>query len=153
MQCELQRIGDELRFFRSDCERRGEKNVIAVETVNATLRGIGEDIFLEGCLANFFGDVFFFGEGFAGGFVFHEFDAEEQTKAADFADVWMGSEWSQHFAESFCGGFDAGKEILLLEEIEHGVSGGCRDGMGLIGEAVLERSGTCCECFRRLAKR
>lgn len=75
--------------------------MIAAEAIYAALSGVGEDIFLEGGLADFFGDVFFFGEGFAGGFIFYEFDSEEETQAADFTDIRVGCERSEGFSKNF----------------------------------------------------
>ena len=94
IQCELKCAGDKLGFFGRDCKGRGEKNVIAAKAIHASLCGISQNVFLERCLAYCFRDIFFFGEGFARGFVFYEFDSPEETEAPDFADVWMSSEWS-----------------------------------------------------------
>ncbi len=63
--------------------------MIAALAVDAALRGIGEDVFLEHGLADFFGDILFFGKGFAHGFVSHKFDSKQKSEAANFADVWM----------------------------------------------------------------
>ena len=59
--------------------------MVAVGAVDAALRGVGEDVFFEGSLADAVGDVVFFGERLARGFVLHEFDAEKQAEATDFA--------------------------------------------------------------------
>lgn len=81
--------------------------MIAAGAVYCSLRRIGEDVFFEGGLADFFGDCGFFGEGFAGGFVFDEFDGLEEAEAANLADVRMGFESGERFAKSFAGGRDA----------------------------------------------
>ena len=63
-----------MALLRRDDERWSEKDVIAARTVDGALRGIGEDVFFEGGLADFFRDGGFLGERFAGGFVFDELD-------------------------------------------------------------------------------
>lgn len=140
IQCELECTGDELRFFQRQDEGRGEKNVIPTQAVNATLGGIGEHVFLESGLPDFFGDVFLFGEWFSGGFAFDELDSEEKAETANFADVWMSGEWGERFAKSSCDGFNSLEQVFFFQKIENGVSSGCRNGMGLVGETVLERS-------------
>ena len=49
--------------------------MIAARAVDAALRGIGEDVFLEHGLADFFGDILFFGKRLACGFVSHKFNS------------------------------------------------------------------------------
>ena len=61
--------------------------MVAVDAVDATLGGVNEDIFGEGGLADALGDVLLFRERLARGFIFHEFDAEEQADAANFGDM------------------------------------------------------------------
>lgn len=112
--------------------------MIAAESIHAALGGIGEDIFLESGLANFFGDIFFLGKWRASGLVFDEFDAKKETEAANFADVGMGSERRKRLSELVCGGLDTDKKVLIFEHIKNGISGGGGNRMGLIGEAVLE---------------
>ena len=63
-----------------DDKRWRKKYVIAAGAVYRALGGIGEDIFFEGGLADFFGDGGFFGERFAGGSVFHEFDRLQEAE-------------------------------------------------------------------------
>jgi len=63
--------------------------VVAVDAVDAALRRINKHVFVEGGLADALGDVVFFGERFASGFVFYKFNAEEETESSDFADVGM----------------------------------------------------------------
>ena len=72
--------------WRND-EGRCEENVVATDAVDAALRRISEDVFVEGGMTDALGDVLFFWKGLARGFVFYEFDAEEETKSADFAYV------------------------------------------------------------------
>src|SRR5258705_11040004 len=43
----MQSAGDLRGFFARDDEGRGEEDVIAVDTVDATLRGIGEHVLVE----------------------------------------------------------------------------------------------------------
>ncbi len=66
--------------------------MVAVDAVDAALCGIGQDVLVEGGLADALGDVSFFGEWLAGGFVFYEFDGEEEAESADFADMRMRAE-------------------------------------------------------------
>lgn len=140
-ECELQGLCNLRTFVAGDDEGGSEEEVIAAKTVDAALSGIGQNVFLKGGLADFFGDAGFFGKWFAGGFVFYEFDAQEQTEAADFANVGMIGEWSESLAElSFW--FDAVKQLVGLEIVKDGVACGGGNGMGLIGEAVLECAGT-----------
>ena len=63
--------------------------MIATHAINTTLRWVGEYILLEAGLADFFGDVVGFRERLARGFVFDEFDAEQESEPADVADVRM----------------------------------------------------------------
>ena len=121
--------------------------MIAARAIDAALRGINEDVFLERGLADFFGDILFFGKGLACGFFFHEFYAHQETEAANFADVGMRFEWCDRFAKLFGGGLDASEEILFFENVENSVAGGGRDGMRLVGETVLEGTATFCKCF------
>jgi hypothetical protein len=79
------------RLFARDYEGRGEEDVVAVYTVDAALRGVGEDIFVEGGLADALGDIVFFRKGLTSGLVLYEFDAEEEAESSDFADVRMRS--------------------------------------------------------------
>ena len=73
--------------------------MIAAETVDTPLGGVGEHIFLECGLADALGDVFFFWERLASGFVFHELNAEEETETADVAHVRMTSQRSKLVAK------------------------------------------------------
>ncbi len=63
--------------------------MVAVDAVDAALRGVGEEVLLEGGLADAFGDVLFFAEWLTSGFVFYEFDGKEEAESSDFADVRM----------------------------------------------------------------
>jgi len=63
--------------------------MVASDAVDATLRRINKDIFVERSLANAFGDVVLLGKGLACGFIPDEFDAEEQAEPANFADMRM----------------------------------------------------------------
>ena len=73
--------------------------MIPAQPVNAALRWIGEDTFLQTGLANFLRDVLFSREGLAARFVFDEFDAQKQTETANVADMWMGLQRRKHAAE------------------------------------------------------
>ena len=85
----MQSAGDLRGFFARDDEGRGEKYVVAVDTVDATLRGVGEHVLAESGLADALGYVAFSWERLAGRFVFHEFDAEKETEAPNLAHVRM----------------------------------------------------------------
>jgi len=115
--------------------------MVAAGAVDCSLRRVGQDVFFEGGLADFFGDGGFFGERFAGGFVFDEFDGLQEAEAAHLADVGMGFDCCERFAESFAGRSYAIKELVGFEVTEHGVASGCGDRMRLIGEAVHEGGG------------
>jgi len=69
--------------------------VIAARAVDAALCGISEDVFLKHGVADFFGDILFFGKRFACGFVFDEFDSKQKSKSTNFADVWVNDEWRE----------------------------------------------------------
>ena len=139
--------GNQPAFLWRDNEGRNEEDVIAVDAIDAALGGVGENVFVEGGLADAVGDVVFFGEWLASGFVFYEFDAEEQAEAANFTDVRMRIQGGEFGAKNFCGGFYVIEELLRLDVIENGIAGGGGYGMGLIGEAVLEGAGTAFECI------
>ena len=98
-------------------------------------------------MADALGDVVFFGEWLARGFVFYEFDAHEEAEAANFTDVRMRIQGGEFGAKNFCGGFYAIEEFLRLDVIENGIACGGGYGMGLIGEAVLEGAGAAFECI------
>ena len=119
--------------------------MIAARAVDAALRGIDEDVFLEHGLADLFGDILFFGKRLACGFVSYKFDAYEETAAANFADVGMRFEWCDRFAKLFGGGLDASEEILFFENVENSVACGSGNGMRLVGETMLESAGTFCK--------
>ena len=121
--------------------------MIAAGAVDCSLRGIGQDVFFEGGLADFFGDAGFLGEGLARGFVFDEFDGLQQAEAPHLADVGMGFDWSERFAKSFAGWSYAIEKFVGFEVIEDGVACGCGDRMRLVGEAVHEGGGTFFEGF------
>ena len=120
--------------------------MVAARAVDAALGGIDEDVFLEHGLADFFGDILFFGKRFAGGFVSYKFDSKQKSGSTDFADVWMRSEWRERFAEISRSGIYAREKILFFENVENGVAGGGGNGMGLVGEAVLECARAFCKC-------
>ena len=69
--------------------------MIAADTVDTSLRRIGEDIFGEHCLTDFFGDIVFAREGLTRRFVFYEFDPEKKAEATDFTDVRVRFELRQ----------------------------------------------------------
>jgi hypothetical protein len=71
-------------FLLRDYEGRSEEDVIAVCAIDAALRWVGKNIFVEGGSANALSDVLFFGKWCSRRFVFDELDAEEQAQAADF---------------------------------------------------------------------
>jgi hypothetical protein len=75
--------------LRGNDEGRGKEDVITVDAVNAALRGISEHIVVESGLPDALGYVAFSWERLACGFIFNEFDAEEQAEAAYFTHVWM----------------------------------------------------------------
>ena len=130
-----------MALLRSDDEGRGEKDVIATQAVYRTLGGIGEDVFFKGGLADFFGDGGFFRERLARGFVFDEFDGLQEAEAAHLADLGMGFESGEGFAERVASSRDAIEEFMGFEVIEDGVAGCGGDGMRLVGEAVHEGGG------------
>ncbi len=139
-------LGDLGGFLCVEDEWWGEQKVVAVCAVDAALSGVGENAFFHGGLADAFGDVGGGGERFAGIFVGDEFDAEEEAEAADVADVGMVEEWGEIFAKLVGGWGDAFEEVVGLEVVEDGVACGGGDGVGLVGEAVLENTGTGFEC-------
>src|SRR6202161_3558277 len=63
---------DYLRFGRGEYKGWREQYVIAADTIDTSLRRIGEDIFGEHCLTDFFGDIVFAREGLTRRFVFYE---------------------------------------------------------------------------------
>ncbi len=65
----------------------------------------------------------------ARGFVFDEFNGLQKAEAAHLADVGMGFDCSERFAENFAGRSYAIEEFVGFEVIEDGVAGGCGDGM------------------------
>src|SRR5256885_2622740 len=119
--------------------------MIAARAVDAALRGIDEDVFLEHGLADLFGDILFLGKRFSGGFVSHKFDPKQESESTNFADVRMRSEWRERFAQISRSGIYAREKIVGFENVENSVAGGGGNGMGLVGEAVLECAGTFCE--------
>ncbi len=122
--------------------------MVAVGAVNAALRWIGENAFVERGLADALGDVLVFGKRFSRRFVLDEFDAEEQPEATDLAYVRMRFQRGEFGAQSFAGGRDAVEELMRLDVIEDGVAGGRRDRMRLIRETVLEGARAAFECGR-----
>ena len=70
-------------------ERRCEENVIAVDAVDAALRGVRQDVLVKGRLPDALGNVLLFGEWLARGFVLYEFDTDQKAESSDFADVGM----------------------------------------------------------------
>jgi len=121
--------------------------MVAAGAVDCPLRRVGQDIFFEGGLADFFGDGGFFGERLAGGFVFDEFDGLQEAEAAHLADVGMGFKRGERSVESLACGRYAIEEFVGFEVVEDGVAGGGGNGMRLIGEAVHEGGGTFFEGF------
>src|SRR5258708_17901879 len=77
----------------------GEKDVVAVDTVDTALRGVGENVFVECGLADALGDIFSFGKRLASGFGLHEFNAEEQTETTDFAYMRLRLRSEEHTSE------------------------------------------------------
>ena len=63
--------------------------MVAVYAIDATLRGVGKDVFVQGGLADALGDIVFFRKRLAGGFILYEFDAEEQAQSTNVAHMWM----------------------------------------------------------------
>jgi hypothetical protein len=86
--------------------------VVAVDSVDAALCGVGEDVLVEGGLADALGYTLFFGERLARGFIFYEFDAEEEAESSDFTDVRMRAERGQFGAKSLCGGLHAFEKFV-----------------------------------------
>ena len=80
---------------------RREENMIAAQAVNATLRGIREDAFLERGLADAFSDVVRRRKRLARGFVFDEFDANQQAKSANVANMRMRQQRRKIAAKTF----------------------------------------------------
>ncbi len=78
--------------------------MVPARPIDAALRRVDKNFFRESGLANALGDIFFFGERLAGRFVFDELNAEEQTKAANIADIFVRSQRSERDAQSFAGG-------------------------------------------------
>ena len=120
--------------------------MIAAPAVDAALRRVNEDVFLEHGLADLFGDILFFGKGFSCGFVSDKFDSKQESKSTNFADVAMRFERCDRFAKLFGGVLDASEEILFFENVENGVAGSSGNGMSLVRETVLEGAGTFCKC-------
>src|SRR5271154_6974737 len=69
---ELQSIRDDAAFFRLKNKRRRQQNVVAADAVDAPLRRVGQNIFLQRGLPDFLGDARFLRKRFARGFVFNE---------------------------------------------------------------------------------
>src|SRR5712672_1662477 len=113
----MQSAGDLRGFVGRDDEGRGEEDVIAVDTVNAALRGVGEHVLVQSGLADALGYVVFSWERLARGFIFHEFDAEEKAETANFAHVRMRFQHGYFLAKTICRGRDAIEEILRLDVI------------------------------------
>lgn len=112
--------------------------MIATHTIDAALRGIGEDIFFERSLANFFCYAGFFREGLPIGFVFYELDALQEPKSANLPDIRMIFDRCECISKSLGGRSNAIEKFVRFEIIEHGVAGRGCNRMRLIGEAVHE---------------
>ena len=76
-------------FLCADDERRSEQDVVTAVPVDAPLSGINENVLIEGGLPDALSNVFFARKWLARGFVFHEFDAQQQAETADFAHIGM----------------------------------------------------------------
>ena len=83
----MQRARDQRGFFRRNREGRREKDVIAALAVDAALHRVRKDTFFQTGLANLFRNAFGLRKRFASGFVFDEFDAEEEAEATDITDM------------------------------------------------------------------
>lgn len=119
--------------------------MIAGGSVDAALRGIGENAGFHRGGEEFLGDGLGGSERRAGGFFADEFDAEEEAESANFADLGMRLQRSERGAKRFGGGSDAREKIMRFEVIENGVARGGCNGMGLIRETVLKRAGAAFE--------
>ena len=81
--------------------------MIAAQAVNATLGRVCEHAFLQGGLADAFGDVVRRRKRLARGLVFDKFDANQQSQTANVANMRMIQQRLKVAAKSFCGGRDA----------------------------------------------
>lgn len=115
--------------------------MIATRAVYCSLRGIREDIFFKGGLADFFSDGGFFWERLARGFVFDELDGLEEAAATNLAYVGMRFEGGERCAKHLTSGRDSIEEFLGFQIIENRIASGGRDGMRLVSEAVHEGGG------------
>ena len=61
--------------------------MVPAHSINAPLRGIGQNIFKQRRLPNSFRDVFFTGKGLASLFVLDELDRQQQPEPANFDDI------------------------------------------------------------------
>ena len=121
--------------------------MIAASAVGAALRGVGEDAFVHGGGADFFGYGFGGIERRACEFITDEFDAKKEAETANVADVGMRLQRGEGGAEIFSGGLDASEKIAGFEVIEDGVAGSGGHGMSLVGKAVLESARAALEGF------
>lgn len=119
--------------------------MVPLGAVEAALGGVGEDAVVHGGGLNFFGDAVGGGKGLACGFVLDELEGEEQTLAPDVADVRMESKRGDGGAEMGGGCGRLSEKMVRFEIVQDSVAGGSGDGMGLVGEAVFEGTGTMLE--------
>ena len=120
--------------------------MIAALAVDAALRRVRKDTFFQTGLADFLPNVFGLRKRFARGFVFDEFDAEEEAESTEITDMRVRLKWGKRDAEIFCGGSHAIKQLVRFEAVENGVARGRGDRMSLISEAVHEGAGAVFEC-------
>ncbi len=113
--------------------------MIAARAIHTALRRIGQDAFFHRGRTNFLGYGLRRIERRSRGLVANEFDADEQTKPADVADVTMGKERSKSSAQRYSRGSDTREKIVRFDVIEYGVARSCCDGMSLVSKSVLER--------------
>jgi len=120
--------------------------VIAALAVDAALHRVRKDTFFQTGLANLFRNAFGLRKRFASGFVFDEFDAEEEAEATDITDMRVRLKRAKRDAEIFYGGSHAIKQLVRFEIVENGVARGGGDRMSLVSEAVNEGAGAAFEC-------
>src|SRR5580700_1124320 len=138
----LARPGD---LILGDDGRGSQKKVVAADAVDAALHGVDEQASLRGSGGNASGEVLIRREGTLAGFVGNEFYGPKQTDAPDVAYRALVAQALEGLFEvrggspglTRVGGFH---QLCRLKMAQHSASGGERNGMRVVGEAVQERS-------------
>lgn len=112
--------------------------MVATQPIDAPLRRIGQHALVQGSLPNPFGDVFLPSKWFARGFVFHELNAEQQTKPSNLAHVRMSLQRRQLPSKNLRGRRHSLKQRVRFDEIKNGVARSRSHRMRLVCKPVLK---------------